>query len=229
MKVKRYGVRFSGTAPLLMNNQPIPWLDKVFLWRESHQKDNPFPVDPKLPRFKQLHSGDDRFPLWSWIGKIHHNEVNISISDDIVLSTLRRGGARIPKEKGSYKSAVVSTIVVDQKYWELKVNENKIPIKPIFDLVEIPNIDIHKQTVERLGFSLFERIYNDRMSFIPRFDNWSCEGSVTVVDADNITEKIFQEVVTQAGLSGIGAWRPESPKSPGPFGTFNAKMIELKI
>jgi len=62
----------------------------------------------------------------------------------------------------------------------------------------------------------------------PRFDNWSCGGTVTVFD-DMITTDVLKNILTFAGTyAGLGDWRPSSPKSPGPFGKFTAEVKQVK-
>jgi hypothetical protein len=59
----------------------------------------------------------------------------------------------------------------------------------------------------------------------PRFDKWgfSVEGEF---DEKRIAEETVKLLFEEAGRTGLGAWRPSSPK-PGPFGQF--KVVDWEV
>jgi len=60
----------------------------------------------------------------------------------------------------------------------------------------------------------------------PRFDKWSftVEGKF---DEKQVAEETVKQLFEEAGRTGLGAWRPSSPK-PGPFGQFRVTGWEVK-
>lgn len=59
----------------------------------------------------------------------------------------------------------------------------------------------------------------------PRFDKWSffVEGEF---DESQVAEETVKQLFEEAGRTGLGAWRPSSPK-PGPFGQF--RVVEWRV
>ena len=57
----------------------------------------------------------------------------------------------------------------------------------------------------------------------PVFQSWSITGDLAVWD-DQITKEILQNIIERAGqYKGLGDWRPGG-KTPGPYGTFEARL-----
>jgi hypothetical protein len=55
----------------------------------------------------------------------------------------------------------------------------------------------------------------------------TARGTVNVGDKQ-ITTAVLTDILEAAGkYKGLGDWRPSSPKSPGPFGTFSATVKEI--
>ena len=55
---------------------------------------------------------------------------------------------------------------------------------------------------------------------------WSVNGTITAFD-DTITTVVLSNILTAAGrYAGLCDWRPSSPKSPGPWGTFTSVIKE---
>jgi hypothetical protein len=49
-----------------------------------------------------------------------------------------------------------------------------------------------------------------------------------IVFDDTITEAVLKNILIFAGAySGIGDWRPSSPKSPGPYGKFTVEIAAV--
>ncbi len=83
----------------------------------------------------------------------------------------------------------------------------------------------------RLGFKLYMKrapINNAKHVRVrPRFDQWTVEGVLKVTN-EAIDDNILRKMMKIAGeQSGLGDWRPSSPKSPGPFGQFTTELTFL--
>ena len=147
------------------------------------------------------------------------------------MTVLREGGKRCPTGKGqtTFKSQTQSGLVVDQSSWSLLVaNGAEIPYTPIKALINESGFDLHELQAQELGFSLFvKRAKIGQAKHVrvrPRFDQWSCQGTITVFD-EMITTEVLKNILTFAGnYAGMGDWRPSSPKSPGPWGKFTATI-----
>jgi hypothetical protein len=83
----------------------------------------------------------------------------------------------------------------------------------------------------RLGFNLYAKRapigQAKHVRVRPRFEVWEVSGQLKITH-DAIDDAILQKMVKIAGeQSGLGDWRPSSPKSPGPFGQFKAELTFL--
>jgi hypothetical protein len=222
MQAKRYTVEMKGETPLLMHNDNLSWAEYMKKWG----------LDPA--NRQESVAGDDRSPAWRWVGNLYTEGGKVVIPSDNLMTVLREGGKRCPtgKGRGTFKSQTQSGIIVDQSSWPLLAGGNEIPYAPLKALVDNPDFSEHEAVCAGLGFELFvKRAKIGQAKHVrvrPRFDNWSCAGSLTVLD-DQITFDVLKNILTFAGAySGLGDWRPSSPKSPGSFGKFSVEIKELK-
>jgi hypothetical protein len=172
--------------------------------------------------------GDDRSPAFRWLGCLYTDRGKVAIPADNLMTLLREGGARCPTGKGksTFKSLSQSGLIVDQISWPLLVNGKEIPTAPLDRLREEADFKVHEEVCKSLGFELFVKRakigQSKHVRVRPRFENWSCSGTITVIE-DQITEFVLSNILTFAGrYSGLGDWRPSSPKSPGSWGKFTA-------
>lgn len=222
MNARKYNVRITGVNPLLMHQDNLSWAEVMAKWA----------MDPANKKWSV--AGDDRSPAWRWIGNLYVDGGLVVIPSDNLMTVLREGGAKCPtgKKGATFKRQTQSGLVVDQSAWPVLVNGATVPYAPVRDLIENPDFAAHEAAVQKLGFTLFTKRARigqaKHVRVRPRFDNWAAEGTVTVFD-DQITGEVLQNVLTFAGAyAGIGDWRPSSPKSPGPFGKFEAKVTLAK-
>ena len=165
------------------------------------------------------------------MGNLYVESGVIVIPSDNLMTMMREGGKRCMTGKGqqTFKSQTQSGLVVDQAGWPIITSTAApIPYKPFRDLINESAFEKHEAAATDHGFSLFVKRAKigaaKHVRVRPRFDVWSCSGSVTILD-ENITKAVFQNILTFAGTyAGIGDWRPSSPKSPGPFGKFTAEI-----
>lgn len=179
-------------------------------------------------------AGDDRTPAHRWIGSLYVDGGYIVIPSDNLMTMFREGGARCPtgKRGGTFKRQTQSGLVVDQSGWIVRVNGNPISYSEIEPLLNEKSFAAHEAKVAQLGFSLFvKRAPIGTAKHIrvrPRFERWEAEGTITVFE-ETITERTLSDILTFGGrYAGLCDWRPSSPKSPGPFGTFTATVEEIK-
>lgn len=219
MAAKRYVVTLIGETPFLMHCDNVEWSDFMGAWRKD-------PANKKKSK-----AGDDRSPAFTWIGYLYHEAGKLVVPADNLMTLLREGGKKCPtgKGQGTYKSQTQSGIVVDQSAWPLLVDGKEIPHASLKELGGEADFEKHMEAAKAHGFELFVKRAKvgaaKHIRVRPRFDSWSCSGSLTVLD-DTITEGVLRNILNFAGAySGLGDWRPSSPKSPGPFGKFS---VELK-
>lgn len=218
MYSRTYAVELTGATPLLMHNDNLSWADSMSKWGK----------DPASR--KNSIAGDDRSPAWRWIGSLYVENKEVCIPSDNLMTMLREGGARCPtgKKGGTYKRQTQSGIVVNEPAWPIVGAKGRIPIAGIEKLIENAEFSEHEAVALGLGFSLFvkrAKIGNSKHVRVrPRFDVWSCAGTLTVFD-DTITDDVIANIVTFAGIyGGLCDWRPSSPKSPGSWGKFTATV-----
>ncbi len=221
MKARTYQVKLTGETPLLMHNDNLSWADEMKKWG----------MDPGNK--KGSVAGDDRSPACRWIGSLYTESGKVVIPSDNLMTVLREGGKRCPTGKGqtTFKAQTQSGLVVDQSAWPIIVNGKDVPYAPLKALIDEPEFSLHETQATESGFSLFvKRAKIGQAKHIrvrPRFDSWSCSGTITVFD-EMITTDVLKNILVFAGTyAGLGDWRPSSPKSPGPFGKFSAEVKQV--
>lgn len=217
MKARTYGVRLKGETPFLMHADNLTWAEKMKEWGKD-------PANRKASV-----AGDDRSPAWRWVGCLYMTD-RLVVPADNLMTLLREGGKRCPTGKGqtTFKSQSQSGVVVDQGEWPLLVRGKEVLKSAIEPLLKEEDFAMHELQVQEFGFFLFVKRAKIGMAkhvrVRPRFDVWETSGTVTVLD-EQITEDVLRNIWTFAGAyAGLGDWRPNSPKSPGPFGKFSAEV-----
>lgn len=221
MSFRTYAVELTGNMPLLLHGDDLEWRAAMTAWR----------ADPEN-KAKSV-PGDDRSPAWTWIGGVYHDGRVLGIPSDNLMTALREGGARVSvpgKRSLTYKRQSQSGLVVNEILWPLVTKAGEIPYGAIDALRTVEDFEVHKATVSKLGFELFSkgaRIGQSKHVRVrAKLPAWSACGTVTVFD-ETITQGVLENILTAAGrYCGIGDWRPSSPKSPGPYGTFTAVLKE---
>ena len=218
---QRYNVTLIGETPLLMHKDNITYGEKVRAWTKD-------------PNNKKLSvAGDDRTPAFTWLGYCYHDEEKFVIDADNLMSVLRDGGKKCPAPtgKGSMKALTQSGIMVNEIGWDLKIGDDLVPWAPFAEL-ESEAFDFvkHEDAARNSEFELFVKRAKigaaKHVRVRPRFDTWSCSGSLTVLDRQ-ITKPILEMVLKYAGLyCGLCDWRPGSIQSPGQFGRFSVELEE---
>jgi hypothetical protein len=216
--MQKYNIALVGANPLLLHHDNISWAGLMNEWN----------TDP-ANKAKSV-AGDDRTPAHRWIGCLYHEGGRLIVPSDNLMTMLREGGARCPtgKKGATFKRQTQSGLVVDQSGWSLTVDGKEIPYDPIAKLIDEPDFTKHEKTVAKMGFALFvKRARVNQTKHVrvrPRFDRWEAAGSITVFD-DTITDRVLEDILKFGGrYAGLGDWRPSSPKSPGPFGTFTVTV-----
>lgn len=224
--MKRYEIELTGRTPLIMHRDNITFSEKVRAWQ-------------KEPQNKQVSvAGDDRSPAWTWLGYVYNDGRHFTMSSDNIATTIREGGAKVPtgKTRGdkSYKKLSQSGIVIDSPELEFLVNGKQIDIAPFNELLGNNDFMDHIEAAEDAGFELMVKRAKVGMAkhvrVRPLFRNWVVRGSITVLDEElfGLKQPILQDIFNQAGtFCGLGDWRPGSPKSPGFYGKFEAKLTRI--
>ncbi len=218
----RYEFTLTGTRPMLMHFDDVEWADEIDAWR----------LDPENTKKKGEKSGDDRRPAHTWIGYLYHDTKHIVIPGANLTSCLKKAGARVPMgRQKTFKELAVSGIFIEDEFLTFTNDGKQLPIAPIHKLRDVPTFKDHAAAVTAMGFKLDVRRaavgQSKHVRVRPRFERWAARG-VLEVTAHEISADILQSIFDQAGRVGLGDWRPGSPKSPGPFGMFEAKVKAIK-
>lgn len=220
-KARTYKVDIEGTNPLLLHNDNLEWAGELLRWQQS-------PENKKVSV-----AGDDRSPAWRWIGSVYHDGKVVGMPSDNLMTALREGAARVPtgKRGGTFKRASQSGLVINEMQWPIVTPRGVVPYSEIHALIQEEDFAVHEQRAQALGFGLFVKRarvgQSKHVRVRPRFDKWTLRGTVTVFDGQ-ITGEVLALILNAAGqYCGLGDWRPSSPKSPGPFGTFQAEVEEV--
>lgn len=221
--MKKFLVTITGTTSLLMHADDIDWADRMTAWKDD------------AANRKTSKPGDDRTPAWRWIGNCYHDEQFVSLPADNLMRCLMDGGAMVPVPGGrgnkTFKAQTQSGMLVDGTHWPLLIDGKSIAWAPIAELMTCESFLEHKHVCSEMGFTLFVKRAKigsaKHVRVRPRFNRWSAAGTISVWDKQ-LTCQVLQEIATYAGqYKGLCDWRPGSPKAPGSFGMFTAKVEEL--
>lgn len=221
MKARKYKVTLTGESPLLMHKDNIVHGEKVRAWSKAPQNK------------KTSVAGDDRTPAWTWLGYCYHDGVRLVIDADNLMTMLRDGGKKCPAPtgKGTMKAATQAGIIVNEIGWPIEVNGAQIPWPQFVALMDEEDFAKHEEFARANGFELFVKRAkigtSKHVRVRPRFDAWSCTGTMTVLDSQ-ITTGMLKQILDHAGFyCGLCDWRPGSPMAPGQFGRFTATVEEI--
>lgn len=221
--MRTYTVSIKGKTPLLQHSDNIEWADLIDRWRHD-------------PRNRNLSKpGDDRSPAFRWIGCLYHDGINVAIPSDSLMRCLMEGGAMVTVPGGrsgkTFKSQTQSGCVVAEPFWPLRVKGRTVDYAQIASLMDESDFQKHQDLASALGFTLYvKRAKIGKSKHIrvrPRFDDWSCQGTLSVWD-EQLTSSVVQQIWSFAGqYKGLCDWRPGGP-TPGPHGMFDVTVTESR-
>lgn len=217
-----YKVAFEllGEMPLLMHWDNIEGGDTLKEWRQDGKNKN------------QSVPGDDRSPAWTWHTYLYNDGEVVTMPQDNVMSSLMSGGTQvILKRQKTYKELSQSGILISTEHLNFEYGDGKtLTIKQLEAMRDMPFKKQSERCAE-LGFRLFckrAKIGNSKHVRVrPRFDRWRVSGELQVISEDLPFEKL-ELIFNYAGRAGLGDWRPSSPKRPGPYGMYTAKLKQIK-
>jgi hypothetical protein len=216
--MRSYNVTLRGLRPLIMHWDNIEWADNISTFRTR-------------PENKASGvAGDDRSPPFTWIGCVYNDGERVCIPYDNIRACLMAAGKKVPKKgRGSFKSEAVSAIDIDTLFVPLFIDGREIQWSKIEALTE-PTIPFseHVAKVKELGFSLMVKRasvgQSKHVRVRPVFDKWAISFGVTITN-DVVSDTVLNDLFYIAGhMVGLGDWRPGAPKSPGPYGKFEAEI-----
>jgi len=214
-----YKVTLRGMTPLLMHADDPAWSDTLKAWSSKNR-------DRSVP-------GDDRSPAWTWIGYTYHDGKVLGVPSDNLRTALRDAGAMVVWSKQrSFKQLAASAILFDEVLSPIMIgaDDHTVEFPEIEALLKADDFDAHVAAAKAMGFELYvkrARIGQAKHVRVrPMFSAWSCVWTCRVLDpAIKLTH--LTEILRIAGtLKGLGDWRPSAPKSPGPFGKFEAEVTK---
>ena len=223
MQFRTYEIEITSKAPLLCHADNLTHAANMEKWSKD-------PANKGVSK-----PGDDRTPAWRWLGCLYNYAGVICLPSDNLMTVLREGGKRCPtgRKGATFKAQSQSGIIIEASAWPLLVGPNKRVIK-MTELDHLKNESDyakHEEEAVKLGFELFAKRARvgqaKHVRVRPKFDVWSCTGRVMVTD-EEITTEVLDNILRFAGrYAGLCDWRPSSPKSPGPFGTFEATVKQV--
>lgn len=218
--MRTYQVTLTGRTPLLMHQDNIEWADFMDEWKAD-------PANKKVSK-----AGDDRTPSWRWLGCLYHDGTKVGIPSANIMRCMMEGGAMVPVPGGkmgkTFKSQTQSGMMSADPLWEMFVNGKPAPKWADLEaLRNMPKFADQKQAAEQMGFTLLVKRAKigttKHIRVRPQFTQWEARGSFAVWD-DQIDGKALGQILEYAGqYKGLGDWRPGG-RTPGPYGTFDAKV-----
>lgn len=211
-------VTLEGLSPLLMHKDDPGFADRMKAWQ----------INPENKGLSK--AGDDRTPAWTWIGGVYHDATHLGIPSDNLMTMLREGGSKVETGKGkeTWKRATQSGLIILDPLWPVTLPDGRtISWTTVKALFESMDFEHHVEVAQSLGFELLvkrARVGQAKhirvRAQIPA--GWTVSGVIAVTD-ERITDHALKDIIGCAGrYCGLLDWRPSSPRSPGPFGRFEA-------
>lgn len=218
--MRNYPITLTGRTPLLMHHDNIEWADFMEEWKSD-------PANKKTSK-----AGDDRSPAWRWLGCVYHDSQALGVPAANIMRSIMEGGAMVPVPGGkmgkTFKSQTQSGMMCVEPLWTLTINGKRIAWADVEATKELAKFAEHKQRAQQLGFELLVKRAKigatKHVRVRPQFAaGWQVAGTLAVWD-DQIDEKALGQILEYAGqYKGLGDWRPGG-RTPGPYGTFDAKI-----
>lgn len=217
-----YAFTLTGRMPLLMHADDVEAADELKTWRKS--KDN------KAASV----AGDDRSPPWTWQTYLYHDQEHLVIPQGNIMKCLGKAATRIPKRegRGTYKEVSQSGLLIPDENCRFFSRGKPVSYPDVVKLAGLPFADQAKG-VQKLGFDLLvKRATVGQAKHVrvrARFQSWSIQGRIMILDPV-ISEDVLMDIFDEAGKRvGLLDWRPSSPKSPGPYGTFTHELKLITV
>jgi len=215
----RASFELTGLMPLLMHWDNIEGGDELKQWRQDPQNKN------------QSVPGDDRSPPWTWQTYLYTDGSHVTMPQDNIMGALMYGGAQvILKKQKTFKELSQSAVLIATEHCKFEFGSKQLSMADVIGMRKLPFAK-QAETCQKLGLRLFckrAKIGNSKHVRVrPRFDNWKVTGELEVASPD-LPFETLQLIFNYAGKSGLGDWRPSSPKRPGPYGMFSSVLKQIK-
>ena len=214
--MKIFNIELTGKTPILMHHDNIEWADFMSEWQTNPENK------------KSSKAGDDRTPAWRWLGCVYHDGKHVALPQANIMRCMMEGGAMVLTGKGqkTFKAQTQSGMMTVEPFWQFLVNGKQISWADIEALKDENTFANHKKAVDSMGFGLMvkrARIGQSKHIRVrPVFNEWTARGSFAVWDEQ--LETALPSIMEYAGqYKGLGDWRPGG-KTPGPYGTFEARV-----
>lgn len=218
--MSKFRFELTGVTPLLFHADDVEAADRLGEWRKAPEN-----------KGKSV-AGDDRSPPWTWMTYLYSDGEHVAMPSDNLMTALRQAAAKITmKKQTTFKAASQSGLCVLDEHCEFRGPNGKVRMADLAKFQD-ENFAIHTKQAQELGFRLFVKRApvgsSKHVRVRARFDEWSVSGRIQIIDS-TITPPVLTQMFELAGqYSGLGDWRPSSPKSPGPYGRFEAKLTAAK-
>lgn len=218
--MRTYHVTLTGKTPLLMHHDNIEWADFMDAWK----------ADPDNKKHSK--AGDDRTPAWRWLGCVYHDGQAVGMPAANIMRSLMEGGAMVPVPGGkagkTFKAQTQSGMMSVEPLWPLAIDGVALKWADLESLKDTAKFSEHKEMTRALGFELLVKRAKigttKHVRVRPQFAvGWQVRGSLAVWD-EQLDDGALARILEYAGqYKGLGDWRPGG-KTPGPYGTFEAKI-----
>lgn len=216
----KFKFTLKGVSPLLVHADNVELSDKVKAWQMD-------PINKPLSV-----PGDDRSPAWTWQTYAYTDGEHLTVPADCLMACLIQAAAQVMlKAPKTFKEAAACGLFLQDDHMPILINGKPILSSDIDKLSELTFAE-QAEGVKKLGFDLFVKRAavgaKKHVRVRPRFTDWELKGEIHVL-AQEITEKHLRQIFDIAAFyKGLCDWRPGSPKKPGRFGRFEAKLVKIK-
>jgi len=214
--MKTYRFELTGLTPLLMHADDVEAADQIAEIRNKLRADN-----------KSV-AGDDRSPPDTWKSYMYRGDGKIVMPTDNLRTLLVTAGALVQQSgRRTYKKETQSMMAFCDVFFPLIVKGKEVDASKV-DAVA-GTFSEQASAVKQFGFELFVKRArvgaSKHIRVRPRFGVWALAGTFDVFNEAILPRPVVEAIWAAATRCGLGDWRPTSPKSPGPFGRVEAKVM----
>lgn len=222
MKIQKVSFELTGITELLMHFDNVAASDVLAAARDAVKRNNK----------ADFSAGDDRCPPETWRTYLYSDGDKVCLPYGNIQSCAIAAGAKLTYNKNTtFKKILPGSVMFDDAFVDfVPANGKTIMLADVNKIAG--DFKDHTEAVKKLGFSLDVRRAtvgtSKHVRVRPKFaKGWKVRGTISIVD-DRVTVKNLSDIFTLAGLYvGLGDWRPDSPKKPGTFGRFEAKVVAI--
>lgn len=205
----RYSVKITGRTPLLLHHNNLAARDADSAGGVSGGR-----------------AGDDRFPPGRWKRCLYIFDGRLVMPVENIMASVLKVGSAIKVGGNKTLKEASQRLYFDSPFLAFRFSGRDLTEKQV-DAID-GKFDEQMTAASKLGFELYVKPCRvngkGHIRVRPRFNEWETGGEFEVEDEELTAERLAKLFDLAGTRSGLGDWRPGSPKRPGTWGMFRSEL-----